>query len=84
MREKKSMRKGRGLHPSETSEWYIAQAAAHWLREHGYFVKWDNEYGCYRVMLEGIDRANDKPYPAEFKTVQAAYSLAFRLIAGEK
>lgn len=78
------MQRDRALHPSETQDWYIAQAAAHWLREHGYFVKWDNEYGCYRVVEEGADRKDDLVRPAEHKTVQAAYSAAFRLIAGER
>lgn len=68
---------------SETQDWYIAQAAAHWLREHGYFVKWDDNHGCYRVVEEGIDRKDDLVRPTEFKTVQAAYSAAFELIAKE-
>lgn len=78
------MRKDKIMSASEERDWYIAQAAAHWLREHGYFVKWDDNHGCYRVVEEGADRKDDLPHATEFKTVQAAYSRAFRLIAGEK
>lgn len=68
---------------SADTDFAIAQTAARWLREHGYFVAWDCDASCYRVMLEGIDRADDKPYPAEFSTVQAAYWRAFQLVTGE-
>lgn len=77
------MKHDKVMSASEEMTWDIAQAAAHWLREHGYLVRWDGDTGCYRVMLEGISREDDRAYPAEFSTVQAAYWRAFQLVAGE-
>lgn len=62
----------------------IAGASMRWLREHGYFVAWDSKNNCFLIILEGIDRKNDKPYPAKFNSRKEAYYRAFKLIAGEK
>lgn len=64
---------------SEARDWEIAQAAAHWLREHGYFVKWDDDNACYRVVEEGADQADDQMLPQKFKRVGDAFGRAFEL-----
>lgn len=62
----------------------IANAAIRWIREHGYIVAWDTNNDCYRIILEGIDRANDEKYPAEFRNRRDAYYRVFQLVSGEK
>jgi hypothetical protein len=76
------MNRDRVMSASEEAEWHIVQAAARWLREHGYLVRWDDDHGCYRVVAEGADRKDDMPYLTEFKSAGDAYTFAFRLIAG--
>jgi hypothetical protein len=77
------MNRDKVMSASEEAEWHIVQAAARWLREHGYLVRWDDDHGCYRVVEEGADRKDDKVRPTEFKSAGDAYYTALRLIAKE-
>lgn len=61
-----------------------AKAMARWAREHGYLVAQDVGTGCWRIVLEGIDRKDDEFYPTEFKKCEDAYYWVFKLIAGSK
>lgn len=68
---------------SADTDFDISRTAARWLREHGYFVAWDSDHACYRLVEEGIDRKDDKPLSDQYRTVGAAYWWAFQLIAQE-
>lgn len=61
----------------------IASATMRWLREHGYFIAYDEKMRCFRIILEGIDRKDDTPYPAVFNSRRAAYYRALQLIGQE-